>query len=64
MERVTEISEKTLALLFENYTLWVGLLSLILIFAIYLYLSPSAPFEGFSATATARTKQENTRKHQ
>lgn len=61
MERAAELSEKALTLLFQNYMLWLGVLVLILLFAIYIYLVPSAPMEGFTSNPR---NQENTRKHQ
>lgn len=47
MERISEMTERTLTVLFQNYMLWVLFFVLILIFAVYIYLSPNAPFEGF-----------------
>ncbi len=60
MERITEISERTLTALFESYALWVALFVLILVFVVYLYIFPNAGFEGFSSAG----RRENTRKQQ
>lgn len=47
--------------LFQNYALLIALFVLILVFAMYVYLNPKAPYEGFRSRPA---KQENTRKHQ
>ena len=60
MERITELSERTLTALFASYALWGALMVLILVFVIYLYIFPNAGFEGFSSAG----RRENTRKHQ
>ena len=62
MDRLSELSERTMAMIFQNYIAVIGLLTLILIFAIYVYITPSA--ETFTGSPQAPAKQENTRKHQ
>lgn len=62
MDRLSEMSERTLAALIQNYIIVIGLLMLILIFAIYVYITPAA--ETFTGSPQAPAKQENTRKHQ
>lgn len=59
MDRLSELSERTMAALIQNYIAVIGLLTLILIFVIYVYITPAA--ETFVG---APAKQENTRKHQ
>ena len=61
MDRLAALSEGTIAALERNYILVFALLILILAFAMYVYITPNAPFEGFQ---TPRSRQENTRKHQ
>lgn len=60
MDSLSELSERTMTTLIQNYIAVIGLLVLILIFAIYVYITPAA--ETFDGGAPA--KQENTRKQQ
>ena len=62
MERISELTDRTLAVIFESYTLWLSLFILVLVFVVYLYIFPNVAFEGFRNRTSA--KQENTRKHQ
>ena len=63
MDRLSELSERTMATLIQNYIAVIGLLTLILIFTIYVYITPAA--ETFiSGSQEFPAKQENTRKHQ
>ena len=63
MDRLSELSERTLAALIQNYIVIIGLLVLTLIFAIYVYITPNA--ETFTGVISIKpTSQENTRKHQ
>lgn len=42
MDKITEVTQATLDRLMSNYYLWIGLLSIVLAFAIYVYLFPKA----------------------
>ena len=42
MERISEIIDATIAALMRDYFLWIGLLVLILVFALYVYFTPQS----------------------
>ena len=42
MEGLSEISKATVEALFRNYVLWIGILSILLVFVIYVYLFPQS----------------------
>ena len=42
MDRLSEISGATLAALMRDYYLWIGLLVLVLAFALYVYFAPQS----------------------
>lgn len=65
MDIVNKMSEATSAMwatLMGDYYLTIGLLVLVLVFAIYLYLSPTATefFTGASASGPSSAKKQNT----
>lgn len=42
MERISEITDATIAALMRDYFLWIGLLVLILAFTLYVYFTPQS----------------------
>jgi hypothetical protein len=42
MDKVSEVTQATLERLMSSYYVWVGLLAIVLAFAVYLYLFPKA----------------------
>jgi len=42
MDRLSEISEATLAALMRDFYLWIGITVLILVFALYVYFAPQS----------------------
>lgn len=42
MEGLSELSKATVEALFRNYILWIGILSILLAFVIYVYLFPQS----------------------
>jgi hypothetical protein len=66
MDIISKVSEATSvmwATLMRDYYLTIGLLVLVLVFAIYLYLSPTATefFTGTTSPTAGSTKKQNTR---
>jgi hypothetical protein len=65
MDIVNKVSEATSAMwaiLMRDYYLTIGLLVLVLVFAVYLYLSPTATefFTGATSNGPTPTKKQNT----
>jgi hypothetical protein len=42
MEKVSEVSNAVIATLLRDYYLWIGILTLVLAFALYVYFKPNA----------------------
>ena len=42
MEKVSEMSNTVVAILLRDYYLWIGILTLVLVFALYVYFKPNA----------------------
>ena len=66
MDIANKVSEATSAMwatLMRDYYLTIGLLVMVLVFAVYLYLSPTATefFTGTTSNRPTPTKKQNTR---
>ena len=59
MEKVTELASATFAALMRDYYLWIGVLSLVLAFALYVYFFPTSVdfFTGTQAPAKPKSKE-------
>jgi len=42
MDRIAELASSTVAALMRDYFLWIGILSLVLAFALYIYFFPTS----------------------
>jgi hypothetical protein len=42
MDAISEVSKATIEALFRNYMLWIGILTILLAFVIYVYLFPQS----------------------
>ena len=42
MDKVSELTQATIAALLRDYVLWIGILSVVLAFALYVYFRPNA----------------------
>lgn len=57
MDKVSELTQATIAALLRDYLLWIGILSVVLAFALYIYFRPNA-LEFFTGTKTPEKKDE------
>ena len=59
MEKFTELASDTIAALMRDYFLWIGILSLILAFALYVYFFPTSIdfFTGTQAPAKPKSRE-------
>lgn len=50
MDKVSELTQATIAALLRDYVLWIGILTVVLAFALYVYFRPNA-LEFFTGSA-------------
>ena len=63
MDKISELTQATIAALLRDYFLWIGILTVVLAFALYVYFRPHALefFTGSAkkeAVAPAKEKEE------
>ena len=57
MEKLSEATAAVYAVLIRDYYLWVGILAIVLVFALYVYLKP-ATLEFFTGSQKAAKKED------
>ena len=56
MDKVSELTQATIAALLRDYVLWIGILSVVLAFALYVYFRPNA-LEFFTGSKAPEKKE-------
>lgn len=57
MDKVSELTQATIAALMRDYILWIGILSVVLAFALYIYFRPNA-LEFFTGAKAPEKKED------